>query len=108
MSAAAVTREAVLAALEAVRDPHVPVSLRQMGMVADVEAGAAGHVQVRLRLPCMACPGTAMIRDGITDAISALPGVTRVEVIEAWEEPWHRSLADDGVHALMRRNGIQI
>lgn len=99
---------AVTGALEGVRDPHVPASLRAMGMLAGVEADADGRVTVRLRQPCMACPGTAMIRDGVRAAVTAVRGVTAVDVVEAWEEPWHRGLADDGARDLMRRNGIQI
>jgi ATP-binding protein involved in chromosome partitioning len=98
----------VLRALEAVHDPHVPASLRAMGMVAGVAVDGTGHVTVRVRVPCTACPGTAMIRDGIRDAVAALPGAAGVEVAEAWEDPWHRDLVDGSARELMRRNGIQV
>jgi metal-sulfur cluster biosynthetic enzyme len=104
----AVTAADVLRALEAVPDPHVPASLRAMGMVAGVTVGTAGQVTVRVRVPCTACPGTAMIRDGIRAAVAALPGAGPVEVEQAWEDPWHRDLVDVPVRDLMHRNGIQI
>jgi metal-sulfur cluster biosynthetic enzyme len=103
-----VTVEAVMAALESVEDPHVPVSLRRMGMVSGVEVGQEGAVSVRLRMPCMACPGTAMIRDGVRDTVAALPGVTAVEVVEAWDDAWRRDLVEDSARTLMHDNGIQI
>lgn len=106
-----VTADAVLRALESVNDPHIQASLRRMGMVAGVEVdggSGAARVVVRVRVPCMACPGTAMIRDGITAAVRALPGVASVEVAEAWEDPWHRDLVDGPARELMQRNGIQI
>lgn len=106
--APAVTVADVRRALEAVRDPHVPASLRAMGMVAGVTVDLGGQVTVRVRVPCTACPGTAMIRDGIRDAVSVLPGVSAVEVDDAWEDPWHRDLVDAPVRELMHRNGIQI
>jgi metal-sulfur cluster biosynthetic enzyme len=104
----AVTADDVLRAIEQVNDPHVPASLRAMGMIAGVTVDGAGRVTVRVRVPCTACPGTAMIRDGIAGAVAALPGVTGAEVEDAWEDPWHRDLVDAGVRALMHRNGIQI
>jgi metal-sulfur cluster biosynthetic enzyme len=108
VTAAALDPESVLTALESVDDPHVPVSLRRMGMVAGVEVRSGGHVRVRVRIPCLACPGLAMIRDGIRDAAAALPGVTSVEVVEAWDEPWDRGMVEDRTRELMRRNGIQV
>lgn len=102
-----VTAEEVRTALESVADPHVPVSLRLMGMLAGVEIDR-DRVLVRVRIPCSACPGTEMIRDGIKDAVSALPGVGSVDVQQAWDEPWHRDLVEIGTRDLMRRNGIQI
>jgi ATP-binding protein involved in chromosome partitioning len=105
---APVTVEAVMAALESVEDPHVPVSLRRMGMVSGVEIGPGGAVSVRLRMPCMACPGTAMIRDGVRDSVTTLPGVTTVEVVEAWDDAWRRELVEDTTRTLMHDNGIQI
>jgi metal-sulfur cluster biosynthetic enzyme len=103
-----VTVEAVMAALESVEDPHVPVSLRRMGMVSGVDVRPGGAVSVRLRMPCMACPGTGMIRDGVRDTVSALPGVTAVEVVEAWDDAWRRELVEDTTRTLMHDNGIQI
>jgi metal-sulfur cluster biosynthetic enzyme len=100
--------EDVRAALESVNDPHVPASLRRMGMLAGVKTEPDGRVQVRVRVPCTACPGTAMIRDGITAAVAAVPGVTAVEVTEDWADPWHRDLVEDETRQLMQRNGIQI
>jgi metal-sulfur cluster biosynthetic enzyme len=103
-----VSAAAVLNALEAVDDPHVPVSLRRMGMISGVDVGADGAVQVRLRIPCLGCPGTGMIGDGVREVVGAVPGVTSVDVIQAWEDPWRRDMVDESARKLMHDNGIQI
>ena len=100
--------ERVFSALEEVHDPHVPVSLRRMGMIAAVDVAPDGHVLVRTRMPCIACPGSAIIREEIQAAVGKLDGVTQVDVAIAWEKPWHRDLVDEEVRELMRVNGIQI
>ena len=102
------TREQVIDALEAVHDPHVPVSLRRMGMLRTVEVGADGAVSVEVCIPCMACPGASMIREGIRAALEPLEGVTAVEVVEGWHLPWSREMIEPEVRDLMRLNGIQV
>lgn len=102
------TREQVIEALEAVRDPHVPVSLRRMGMLRTVEVDDRGVVSVEVCIPCMACPGVAMIREDIRAAVAALDGVSAVRVEEGWHLPWSREMIEPEVRALMRANGIQV
>lgn len=108
MAAAAPTRDDVLAALERVNDPHVPVSLRRMGMLRGVEVAPDGGVRVTVCIPCMGCPGAGMLRDAVRDAVAALDGVTGVEVEEGWHLPWSRDMIEPEVRDMMRANGIQV
>ena len=74
---------AVLAALEAVRDPELDEPITSLGFVASCTVSAAGHAQVRLRLPTYFCaPNFAflMVADAY-DAVSAAPGVRTTEVL---------------------------
>ena len=75
--------EAVLAALETVRDPELDEPITSLGFVASCAVSAAGDAQVRLRLPTYFCaPNFAylMVADAY-DAVSALPGVRNAEVV---------------------------
>ncbi len=74
---------AVLAALEAVRDPELDEPVTSLGFVASCTVSAAGDAQVRLRLPTYFCaPNFAflMVADAY-DAVSAVPGVRSTEVV---------------------------
>ena len=73
--------EDVVAALECVNDPHVPVSLRRMGMLREIAIEEDGTVRVQVCIPCMGCPGAGMIREGVREAVMALPGVTSVRQV---------------------------
>ncbi|MGQ9367040.1 metal-sulfur cluster assembly factor [Azospirillum sp. ST 5-10] len=99
---------AMMAALEAVHDPHVPVSLRRMGMLRQVRCDADGTARVEICIPCMACPGAALLREGIRQALLAVDGVRDVVVEEGWHLPWSRDMVEPDVRDLMRRNGIQL
>lgn len=105
---AAPTRTQVVEALEGVLDPHVPASLRRMGMLGEVDVRADGAVEVEIRIPCMACPGVSALRAGVEAALARLDGVREVRVREAWHLPWSRDMVAPETQDLMRRHGIQI
>jgi metal-sulfur cluster biosynthetic enzyme len=73
----------LLAALETVRDPELDEPITSLGFVASCAVSPGGDAQVRLRLPTFFCaPNFAylMVADAY-DAVSALPGVRRTEVV---------------------------
>src|SRR5450755_3632236 len=73
----------LLEALDAVRDPELDEPITSLGFVASAAVSPAGDAEVRLRLPTYFCaPNFAflMVADAY-DAVSALPGVRRTEVV---------------------------
>src|SRR5690348_6667803 len=85
VSATAVTgrAEAVLRALETVRDPELDEPITSLGFVASCAVSAAGDTQVRLRLPTYFCaPNFAylMVADAY-DAATKVDGVRAAQVI---------------------------
>ena len=73
----------VWAALAKVRDPELDEPVTDLGFVASCRVSSAGAALVRLRLPTYFCgPNFAflMVADAY-DAVSAVPGVSRVEVL---------------------------
>jgi metal-sulfur cluster biosynthetic enzyme len=79
----AAERSRVLAALETVRDPELDEPITSLGFVASCTVSGGGDVSVRLRLPTYFCaPNFAflMVADAY-DAVSAVPGVTRTDIV---------------------------
>lgn len=95
-------------ALEAVHDPHVPVSLRRMGMLREIDIADDGVVTVQVCIPCMGCPGAGMLRESVREAVQTLAGVNKVVVEEGWHLPWSREMIEPEVQEMMRANGIQV
>jgi metal-sulfur cluster biosynthetic enzyme len=83
-SAAQATRtDAAWAALAQVRDPELDQPITELGFVARLQLGTDASVRAELRLPTYFCaPNFAwlMVADA-RDALAALPGITRVEVV---------------------------
>lgn len=89
----------LLAALETVRDPELDEPITALGFVASATVSAAGDAEVRLRLPTYFCaPNFAylMVADAY-DAVTALPGVRRAEVV--LEEHFASDAINGGVAA---------
>jgi ring-1,2-phenylacetyl-CoA epoxidase subunit PaaD len=86
------TREAILAVLDTVMDPEVPVlSVRELGIVRDVEISDADVVTVVVTPTYSGCPAIRIIEDDITGAIrdAGYPDVrVRTELSPPWTTDW--------------------
>ena len=72
--------EAVQAALATVDDPEIRRPITDLGMVRSATVDEAGAVKVELLLTVAGCPLRDKLRTDITAAVSAVPGVTGVEI----------------------------
>ena len=79
-SGAAVDVEAVRSALATVEDPELHLPLHEAGMLGEVTAVRGGVVHVAVRLTTPSCPLRETLAADVTTAVSAVPGVTRVEI----------------------------
>jgi ATP-binding protein involved in chromosome partitioning len=75
--------DAVNAALATVQDPEINRPLPELGMVKDVQIGVGGDpgaVRIEVYLTVSGCPMRETITNRVTQAVSAVPGVTSVQV----------------------------
>jgi ATP-binding protein involved in chromosome partitioning len=74
------TEEAILKSLESVIDPELRRSIVELDMVRSIEIGANGVVDVTVSLTTPACPIRGHFQTSVAQAVSALEGVTHVNV----------------------------
>jgi ATP-binding protein involved in chromosome partitioning len=72
--------DAVQAALATVDDPEIRRPITELGMVRSATVRPDGVVRVELLLTVAGCPLRDKLRTDITAAVSAVPGVTGVEI----------------------------
>ena len=72
--------EAIEAALARVNDPEIRKPITELGMVESVTASPEGVVVVRVLLTIPGCPMKEQLTRDVTAAVSAVEGVTSVEV----------------------------
>ena len=97
----------VRASVAQVRDPHLPASLVDLGMISAVRV-ADDEVEIDMCLPCTACPAMRMLEEEVTHAALEVRGVRRVRVRQAWERVWRREDVTTDAAAAVREIGVQL
>src|SRR5689334_5794185 len=72
--------EQVTAALARVNDPEIRRPITELGMVKSVDVGPGGKVRVEVYLTVAGCPLRDTITRDVTAAVTAVPGVSGVDV----------------------------
>ncbi len=100
------TRDEVLAILDTVMDPEVPVlSVRELGIVRDVSIDAAGAVTVTVTPTYSGCPAIRVIEEDITAAIRA-GGIADVHVETTYSPAWTTDWIPESAKAKLKAYGI--
>src|SRR5512140_93578 len=75
-----ITDTDVMNALRRVNDPEIGRNLVELNMIHDLKIAADGKVDFTIALTVPACPLREQMRGDAQAAVSALPGVTGVEI----------------------------
>lgn len=76
-------------ALKTIPDPELGISIVDLGLVYGITVnGTEGTVTVKMTLTSVGCPLFHLISEPIREAVSALPGVKKVNVDLTFEPPW--------------------
>ncbi len=107
----ALTKEDVVTALRACRDPEIPVNIVDLGLVYAVEVSETADtptgsdpgfdVAVRMTLTSPGCPMSQAIAAQVHRKILGLDHVRHAKVDLVWEPAWHPSMITaEGRHQL--------
>lgn len=100
------SREAVLAVLDTVLDPEVPVlSVRELGIVRDVEIDPSGAVTVVVTPTYSGCPAIQAIEHDIVAALHAA-GIADARIRTTYSPPWTSDWIPEPARAKLKAYGI--
>lgn len=100
------TREQVLAWLDEVKDPEVPVlSVVELGVVRDAVVAADGAVTVTVTPTYSGCPAMRVIEESIAEALR-LRGVAQVTVRTVFTPAWTTDWIPEAARARLEAYGI--
>ncbi|HZM14837.1 MAG TPA: DUF59 domain-containing protein [Candidatus Krumholzibacteria bacterium] len=81
-------REQIIAILQTVFDPEIPVNIYELGMVYDIAVDAGGHAVVTMTLTSPMCPVAGSLPGEVETKIASIEGLASARVNLVWEPPW--------------------
>ena len=90
-----VVRARIVASLETVFDPEIPVNIYELGLIYRVEitdrADGLADVNVQMTLTSPACPVAQEMPGWVQSALLPIDGIENVDVAIIWEPTWDPS-----------------
>lgn len=94
-------------ALREVRDPELPVSLVDLGLIHAIRREGS-RVHVDLTFTATACPCMDFIREDIRTRLLEEPDVEQIEIHEVWDPPWTTERLTPEGRAALRSCGVAV
>jgi FeS assembly SUF system protein len=80
--------EAIIAALQEIYDPEIPVNIYDLGLIYNIEISDSKHAVVSMTLTTPNCPVAETMPGDVEQRVSIVPGIRSAEVNLVWEPAW--------------------
>ena len=88
-------REKVIAALQDVYDPEIPVDIYKLGLIYNIDISDTANVVIRMTLTTPNCPAAQSLPEQVKQKTAKLEGVNSAEVEVVFDPPWTTEQMDD-------------
>lgn len=88
-------QERVVAALQEIYDPEIPVNIYELGLIYGVDIDDNFHTKVTMTLTTPHCPVAESMPGEVELKVNGVPGVASSEVSLVWEPAWDMSKMSD-------------
>jgi len=88
-------KEKVIACLQSIYDPEIPVNIYAMGLIYQVDILPINNVQIVMTLTAPSCPAAQSIPVEIDQKVRLIEGVNDVHVSVTWTPPWDKSMMSE-------------
>ncbi len=82
------TEDAIVAALQTVYDPEIPVNIYDLGLIYGVEIAENGNIKIDMTLTAPGCPVAGEMPGMVVRAVEPVEGTGEIEVSLVWEPQW--------------------
>ena len=88
-------RDKVIACLETVFDPEIPVNIYELGLIYEVSVLPINNVQIVMTLTAPSCPAAQSLPVEVDQKVRQIEGVNDVHVAVTWDPPWDKSMMSE-------------
>ena len=88
-------KEKVIAVIQTIYDPEIPVSIWELGLIYEVSILPINNVQIVMTLTAPSCPSAQEIPVEVDQKVREIEGVNDVHVSVVWDPPWDRSMMSE-------------
>ncbi len=88
-------KEKVIAVLQTIFDPEIPVSIYELGLIYEVSILPINNVQVVMTLTAPSCPAAQSLPVEVDQKVRQIEGVNDVHVAVTWTPPWNKSMMSE-------------
>ena len=78
----------IVSALKTVYDPEIPADIYELGLIYRVDIDDDRNVEIDMTLTAPGCPVAGEMPGWVENAVSAVPGVGKVDVTMVFDPPW--------------------
>lgn len=87
--------EEILRVIKTVYDPEIPVNIYDLGLIYGIYTDDEGKCTITMTLTAPSCPAGEFLVEDIRQKVSAVDGVTSVEVNIVFEPEWDKSMMSE-------------
>lgn len=88
-------RDKVIACLQTVFDPEIPVNIYELGLIYEVSVLPINNVQIVMTLTAPSCPAAQSLPVEVDQKVRQIEGVNDVHVAVTWDPPWDKSMMSE-------------
>jgi len=88
-------KQQVIAAIQTVYDPEIPINIWEVGLIYEVNVDDAGKAHVLMTLTSPNCPVAESLPTEVRDVVAAVEGVSEAEVEITWDPPWDEDMLSE-------------
>ncbi len=90
-----ILREKVIACLQTIFDPEIPVSIYELGLIYRVDILPINNVQITMTLTAPGCPAAQSLPVEVDQKVRAIDGINDVHVAVTWDPKWDKSMMSE-------------
>jgi len=98
-------RNAILDALKAVRDPEIPVSIVELGLIYELRVNEKAEAYVKMTLTTPNCPVAGDLLKEVEAKAAAVDGIAGAKVDLVWEPVWTKDRMSDAARLTLDMMG---